>query len=538
MVDIDLQQLAIDRDDAASTKPRRRRHLATRYVLPGALLAGFVALVVWGSWEVLFPPRAVSVVPVLATHSEVQQSGTPLFKAAGWIEPRPTPVRVAALAPGVVERLLVVEDQPVRAGEPVAELVKDDAQLAYERALADRKLRAAELDEVRASLVAAQTRLEQPVHLQAQLSDAEAALAKVETELNNLPFENRRAEARLAFAQADYDGKVAAKGAIAGRAIDAAESELATARALVEELADRRPSLEKEQAALRQRRDALQAQSKLLANEIQAKDEAAARVQAASARLEQADVVVAEAKLQLDRMTIRAPLDGRVYRLIGHPGTRVGSSGVTEMRGHDSSSVVTMYRPDSLQVRVDVRFEDIPSVSLSQPVDIENPALAGPLKGKVLFVSSLADIQKNTLEVKVAIEEAAPVFRPEMLVDITFLAPQVADSAVRPSGETRLYIPQRLVNQGDAGAFVWLADQSAGRARQTPVTTGIVGTNGLVEVTSGLSLSSRLIATGANGLEDGDRIRITGEEPAPAAMDSASKVTRQTLNRLPTGEAP
>ena len=73
----------------------------------------------------------------LASQSAVQQEGTPLFQAAGWIEPRPTPVRVAALAPGVVERLLVVEDQPVKAGEPVAELIKEDAQLAYDRAPAN-----------------------------------------------------------------------------------------------------------------------------------------------------------------------------------------------------------------------------------------------------------------------------------------------------------------------------------------------------------------------------------------------------------------
>ncbi len=85
----------------------------------------------------LLPPRDVWVVPVLASQSAVQSEGTPLFQAAGWIEPRPTPIRVAALAPGVVERLLVVEDQQVKAGEPVAELVKQDAQLAYDRAAAN-----------------------------------------------------------------------------------------------------------------------------------------------------------------------------------------------------------------------------------------------------------------------------------------------------------------------------------------------------------------------------------------------------------------
>ncbi len=541
MADVDLQQLAIDRGEAASPAVRpRRRHLLTRYVIPGALMGGFLSLVAWASWDIVFPPRAVRVVTVISSQAKMQQSGTPLFRAAGWIEPRPTPVRVAALAPGVVAELLVVEDQPVQAGEPVAELVKDDARLTHERALADQKLREAELEEAQASLRAAQTRLAQPVHLQAELGDAKAALAKIETELKNLPFETRRAAARLEFAEADYAGKVAAKGAIAGRVVDAAKSELESSKATLEELGNRKASLVKEQTALSERRDALQTRLELLADEIQARDRAAAQMKAAEARLQQSQVALAEAKLQLDRMTIRAPIDGRVYGLIGHPGTRVGGNAarMTEMQGHDASTVVTMYRPESLQVRVDVRFEDIPSVSLSQPVRIENAALSEPLIGKVLFVSSRADIQKNTLEVKVAIDEPAPVFKPDMLVDVTFLAPETADASAELSVATRLYVPQRLIVQDDEGAFVWLADQSAGRARKVSITTGGAATNGLIEVTNGLTISSRLIASGTDGLQDGDRITVTGEEPDRAGIRPSSEDGRTLLNRLPAGGSP
>ena len=38
------------------------------------------------------------------------------LKAAGWIEPRPTPVGVAALALGVIQELLVVEGQGTVSG--------------------------------------------------------------------------------------------------------------------------------------------------------------------------------------------------------------------------------------------------------------------------------------------------------------------------------------------------------------------------------------------------------------------------------------
>ena len=82
-------------------------------------------------------------------------------------------------------------------------------------------------------------------------------------------------------------------------------------------------------------------------------------------------MALAEAKLRLDRMTIRAPIDGRVFRLIAHPGARIGGAMVHSTE-HDGSTVVTLYRPKMLQVRVDVRFEDIPKVGLNQLVEIKS----------------------------------------------------------------------------------------------------------------------------------------------------------------------
>jgi len=536
--EVDLRDLAIDRGGTGPSAMRTRRHLLTRYCIPLALIFGFLSLVIWASWTLVFPPKPVTVVPVFSTTAEVRREGTPLFKAAGWIEPRPTPVRVAALAPGVVEQLLVVEDQPVRAGEPIAELVKEDARLAHERARADLQLRQAEIDEAQAALTAAETRLEQPVHLQAALGEAEASLARTETQLKNLPFEQRRAAAEYEALQKSYDGKRSTQGVVAGIDIDLAKSKAESAKALVEELRDRAGSLEKEQAALTKRRDALQTQLELLADEIKAKEEAEAKLEAAKARVQQARVAVAETKLRLERTTIRAPIEGRVFRLIAHPGTHL-SAGMGHTATHDASTVVTLYQPDMLQARVDVRFENIPQVRLQQPVQIDNPALEAPITGKVLFVSSEADIQKNTLEVKVEIPVPPPVFKPEMLVDVTFLAPEQPKATGTPAEELKLYVPQQLLRRERDESFVWVADRSEGVARKTKVETGAVGSGGLVEITSGLTVSSRIIARGGDGLQDGDRIHIAEEDISSGAGESAAlSGTSRTIERLPTGDEP
>jgi len=58
---------------------------------------------------------------------------------------------------------------------------------------------------------------------------------------------------------------------------------------------------------------------------------------------------------------------------------------------------------------------------------------------------------------------------------------------------------------------VWIADQAAGVARKQAIETGSRGTREMVEVTSGLTVASRLIASPSDGLSDGEAIQITGE---------------------------
>ena len=511
MAEVDLSQLAVDRTQTNNIGIRTRRHVLTRYVLPGLLIGGFVALMTWAVWDKVFPAKPVRVVPVLAMQSQSRAEGTELFNAAGWIEPRPTAIRVAALASGVVEELLVVEDQEVKKGQPVAELIKDDAKLIHERAIANRQLAEAELERANATMQAAKTRYEQPVHLEAMLAQADANLAKINTMLKNLPFETQRANSKLTFAERDYQRNLKAANSVSRREVDEAKTEMETTRAMLDELRDRESSLKSEARATAKRREALNVQLQLLADETQAKDETLAQVKAAEARVKQMSVAESEAELLLSRMTIRAPVDGRVYQLVGLPGARVGEGVMTAMDGHDGSSIITMYRPESLQIRVDVRFEDIPKVSLKQPVRIDNPALDEPIIGQVLFISSEADIQKNTLQVKVGVDEPPDFFKPEMLVDVTFLSPKQDEALNESDQELRIYIPKSLVQSSEKGAMVWMADQSAGVARSVVIEPGSEVSGGLIEVVNGLDVSSRIISGDTSELSDGQRIRIVGE---------------------------
>lgn len=510
---VDLRQLAVHRDVPPIRGPSGRRHLVSRYLLPGVVLVGFLAVLGWAARDSLLPSRPVTVVPVLATRAEAQQAGTPLFQAAGWVEPRPTPVLVTALAEGVVEQLLVVEGQEVTAGSPVARLIDVDSRLARDAAVADRQLREADLAGAQAALVAARIHADHPVHLEAVLAEADAMLAKTQTELTSLPFLLRVAEARQRLARVDLDNKTSASGtgAVPPLTVHRAQNEFDSSTASAEELKARKPRLEREAEALTRKRDALAKQLELKAQETCHLVDAEAKVKAAQARLRQAQIAEETAELRLKRMTVTTPVPGRVLSLVARPGMRL--MGLTPGSLHESSTVVTLYDPTMLQVRADVRLEDVPQVLPGQPVRIDTSvAPSGPLDGEVLFAISQADIQKNTLQVKVAVKSPPAVLKPDMLVQVTFLAPALPQGGQAGTQRLRLLVPRQLVETTQEGSRVWLADQAGGVARQRAVKLGPARGNELVEVVEGLTLADKLIAGSREGLHEGNRITIVGED--------------------------
>jgi hypothetical protein len=196
--------------------------------------------------------------------------------------------------------------------------------------------------------------------------------------------------------------------------------------------------------------------------------------------------------------------------LVARPGSRV--MGFDPEGEQNASTVVTLYDPRMLQVRADVRLEDVPLVEPGQAVRIETASAKEPLDGQVLYATSQANIQKNTLEVKVAISAPPQTVRPEMLVTATFLAPERPRAeSDEPEQRERLLVPRQLVESAGDSPSVWVADPS-GVARRQPVRLGPAGTNDLVEVVEGLMPTDRLISGGSEGLSEGDRITIRGED--------------------------
>lgn len=530
---VDLQQLAFQRQTpSAAASISTRRHWLTRYVLPGTILLGFAGLFAWAAQDALLPAHAVTVTPVIVTRAEMRQEGTPLFQAAGWIEPRPTSVVVTALAPGVVKDLFVVEGQRVKQGEPLAKLIEIDAKLSLQQAQAALRLCDADVQNAHAALTAAQTTLANPNELEAALADAESMLAETKLSLGNLPFMIEAAQSRKQLAVENVARKERAGDAIAGRMLLEAKAELTAAASALAELEARGPTLTTQAESLERKRAALGEQLQLMTEQKRAVAAAESALAAAKARRDQAQLTVDAATINLDRMTIRAPLDGRVLTLDARPGTRI--AGLDSSSQYSSTAVVTLYDPKSLQVRVDVRLEDVPQVRIGQPCTIETAALATPVSGEVSWVTTRADIQKNTLQVKVAIHDPPEVITPEMLGQVTFLAPPQPEKMTGDANEPlRMFVPRSLVVSGDGGATIWVVHPVRGTASRQSIELGRAGADQLVEVTQGIDPTDKLIVDGREALTEGARIRITGEDQS-AGHSSAIGIGGSSSIAAPT----
>ena len=522
MSSVNLRELAIDRA-AGTASARRPRRSLLRMFIPVAILVGFAGVTAWSLRDSLIAATPVTVLPVLAMRAEIQEADTPLFRSAGWIEPRPTPVIVSALIDGIVEELCVVEGQEVKAGDPVAKLIRADAEIAMRQAKAELALQKSGLDSAHAKLTAAETYLKEPIERISMVAAADSELAKTESMLNRIPALLEAAEAKHAQAEKEVESKTKAGLAVAGILLTRAESELTVAKAGITELKAQQESLTKERAALVRRRDTLKRQLELKIEEQRQFAESQAAIEAAKAQVEQADAKLAAAELQLSRTVIKAPISGKILSLAARPGTKL--MGLAPGALQDASTVVTMYDPAQLQVRADVRLENVAQVLKGQKVEIATPAVTGTVIGRVLAITSLTDIQKNTLQVKIAIDSPPPVLKPDMLVEAVFLAPPTPTSHV---GEPplRLVIPQSLVDMGSSEPMVWIADRHSGTARRRIVTLGPAVQNDLVEVTAGLSVGDRVIVSGRELVKDRQRIEIRGEESTPVTTSHHKDVVK------------
>ncbi|MEW6529309.1 MAG: efflux RND transporter periplasmic adaptor subunit [Thermodesulfobacteriota bacterium] len=508
----DLAALARNRPsvDTEPAVPRPRFNWTTRVLVPAAILGGFVVLFGATLYREMAPAVVVHAAPVVLKSVQGPIAGAVTVQAAGWIEADPYKSYVTALADGVVRELLVLEGEPVKAGQVVVRLVDDDARLAVERAEAKVREHDASLSAMRAELAAAKTDWENPVERKRAVDVSAAQLAEAQATLEQLAAEIAMDESKLEHARSDYERRVGlhGSGSISDSEMVRFRTEFHSQKAKLEATRMRHAALNeliaKHQADLRAAREHME----LRTEERRKLDRAQAAVLQEEALLNQAKTALAEAKLRLERMSICSPIDGVVMARLTEPGSKV----VIISDNPGSARVLSLYDPARLQVRVDVPLADAAKIGVGQQAHVIAEVLPDrTFNGTVTRVLHEANIQKNTLEVKVALSEPDPQLRPEMLARVRFLAK--AESGSGKAGQ-RLFASEAAFRGGGTNPTAWVVrdfDGEHGIAAARSVKLGSIRANGWVDVLDGLQPGDLVITRSPGELAEGKRVKVVKE---------------------------
>lgn len=445
-----------------------RRGVRWQWIGLLAVVAALVGLTLAPALDTLRPVREVQVsaaLPIRTIEPLVVLTDAPagratrIVQAPGWLEPDPYYVAVTALTDGVVRSIHVLEGEPVEMGQVVAELVPDDAELALRRAEAELARARAGLALAEAERAAAHTDWEQPVERQRQVRTATAALAEARAELVRWPAMVRELEADLERWQQEQQRveRAHTDGAATQRELTVAQQEAAARSAELEAMRLREDVLSARIERLEAESEAASRAAELRVEERQALDTAEASVVEARSRVVLAEAVRAEAQLRLDRMTIRSPMGGYVMRRLKSPGDKVMLGMDTEHSAH----IVHVYEPTKVQVRVDVPLADASQVVIGQRCEVVVDVLPDEtFQGEVTRITHEADLQKNTLQVKVRVLDPSPLLRPEMLTRVRFLPVDGGTPVDGSSAEalSRVRVPETCLD----GDRVWVVRHRRG----------------------------------------------------------------------------
>lgn len=413
----------------------------------------------------LTPRIQVTVVPALLLESDEAtpvaapgRRGPMLAQASGWIEPDPFPVRVPVKVDGFVDEVFVYEGDAVQEGQLLATLDATNHALLVERltasleeARAMEEVRAQEIQQALHNLTVSKT---EKTTARARHREAEDRLKRIRTlDLGNLSEMEVVTAERAEIEASSY--------------MDEATARIARAESMVE---TSRTELVRQQA----RAAALEAEVK-------------------------------QARVDLARTKITAPMNGRVLRRFAAPGAKR----MANMDDPDSATIVSLYDPEHLQVRVDVPLSDAGRMVTGMPAQVVTAGLAGQVfTGRITRIVGQADITRNTLQVKVALERPHPSLRPEMLCRVEFFA-SPTETAQASGHARRIWLSGAALQDGAEGiTTVWVVDpvNETVSVREIDVAPG--GREGLRIVRSGLRPGEQVVLDSQGRLEPGTRVSV------------------------------
>jgi len=232
--------------------------------------------------------------------------------------------------------------------------------------------------------------------------------------------------------------------------------------------------------------------------------DARADAQAAAAAAAADRAALANARLNIEFSELRAPIDGRVGRLLIQQGNLV--------KANDVNSLLTLIQMDPIYVDFAVPEHHLAElrelaaaghVSVKLSVHGADNSLLERV-GTLAFLDNTVDASTGTVHVRATLENKDRALWPGQFADVTLSLPSKAESLV---------VPASAVGQGPDGAFVYVVDKS-NHAELRLVTVERSGRT-TVAIAKGLTEGERVVTDGQSRILPGGLVVIVGGD-APA----------------------
>jgi len=217
-------------------------------------------------------------------------------------------------------------------------------------------------------------------------------------------------------------------------------------------------------------------------------------VEAADAQTKAARAEVRNLQVNLDYMTVTAPINGTV---VGKP------VGVGAMVGPFVGAIVKLVDLDSLMVETDVPEGRVSALAKGAPTEILLDAFPGKrLRGEVAQVGPRVDRAKATVTVKVKFLDATEGILPDMAARVNFLGEKLDESAMK--APPKVIVPGSAVTERSGAKVVFVLD--GGRVRMRAVTLGPAMGTGF-ELVDGPPSGTRVVKDPPKELTDGRDVK-------------------------------
>ena len=232
-------------------------------------------------------------------------------------------------------------------------------------------------------------------------------------------------------------------------------------------------------------------------------DDATGQYQQSAAAVEQAKQQVIQAQLNLSYCTITSPVDGAASFAQQADGTYISTS---NSQLTTVSVLSPMWVNFSISENQFQNFQDgLKRGVVKAPADgnyeVEIILVDGsvfPSKGHITFQQPDYDTKTGTFLVRAAVDNPQSVLRPNQFVRARVIG------ITRPNA---VLVPQRAVQQGAKGHFVWVVNPES-KVEPRPVTVGQwYGDDWFID--EGLTAGERVVVEGAVALSPGATVQVT-----------------------------